>query len=48
MRALKRLGGIVEPNTRDKARKAGFFALELEGESVGLAPSPVGFDPKVW
>jgi len=40
--------GIVEPNTREKAHKAGFFVLELQGESVGLAPPPAGFEPKVW
>jgi len=40
--------GIIEPNTREKAHNAGFFVLELKGESVGLAPLPEGFEPKVW
>ena len=39
---------IVEPNTREKAHNAGFFVLEMQGESVGLATPPAGFEPRVW
>ena len=41
-------GGIIRPNVRDYAHSAGFFVLELKGESVALVPSPEGFSPKIW
>jgi hypothetical protein len=30
------------------AQEAGFYVLELTGESVHLAPPPEGFKPKIW
>jgi predicted AAA+ superfamily ATPase len=41
-------GGVVPPDIRDQAYKAGFFVLELTGDSVALAPQPEGFTPKTW
>ena len=41
-------GGAVDPDVKDYAHKAGFFALELKGESVALIPLPDGFSPKIW
>ena len=41
-------GGIVPPDVKDSAYKAGFFVIELQGESVALAPPPDGFSPKIW
>ena len=41
-------GGVVSPDVRDKAHEAGFFVLELKGESVDLLPPPDGFVPSEW
>ncbi|MDR0708080.1 MAG: hypothetical protein LBF60_09470 [Treponema sp.] len=41
-------GGVVDPDVRDYAYKAGFFVLELSGESVNLLKPPEGFVPKHW
>jgi hypothetical protein len=41
-------GGIVNPEIRDRAHQAGFFVLELTGESVHLAEPPAGFSPRQW
>jgi len=41
-------GGAVNPDVQNYAYKAGFFILELQGESVALVPPPEGFTPKVW
>ena len=41
-------GGVVEPDVHKLAYKAGFFSLELTGESVALVPPPEGFTPKIW
>ena len=41
-------GGAVDPDVRNYAYKAGFFLLELQGESVALVPPPEGFSPKTW
>jgi hypothetical protein len=41
-------GGVVPPDVREYAYGAGFFVLELRGESVRLAPPPKGFLPKQW
>ena len=41
-------GGIVQPDARSLAHEAGFFVLELKGESVELVPSPDGFSPREW
>jgi hypothetical protein len=41
-------GGVVEPHIKDYAHKAGFFILELSGESVSLVSPPDNFSPKIW
>jgi hypothetical protein len=41
-------GGIIEAEARTHAFEAGFFVLELQGESVELIPPPEGFKPKEW
>ena len=41
-------GGVVDPDVKDYAYEAGFFVLELTGESVHLIPPPEGFEPKKW
>jgi septal ring factor EnvC (AmiA/AmiB activator) len=41
-------GGIVTPEARAAAHNAGFFVLELAGESVIRVPEPAGFKPKEW
>jgi hypothetical protein len=41
-------GATVEEDARDYAYSAGFFVLELTGDSVGLAERPAGFTPKEW
>ncbi|GMO36826.1 MAG: hypothetical protein Ta2B_16720 [Termitinemataceae bacterium] len=41
-------GGIVDPDVQDYAHKAGFFVLELTGESVQLAEPPTGFIARQW
>jgi len=41
-------GGAVEPEVQNYAHSAGFFILELRGESVALVPPPEGFSPKIW
>jgi hypothetical protein len=41
-------GGIVTPEGRTAAYEAGFFVLELTGESVARVPEPAGFKPKEW
>jgi uncharacterized FlaG/YvyC family protein len=39
-------GGIVTLEARAAAHEAGFFVLELAGESVVRVPEPAGFKPK--
>jgi hypothetical protein len=41
-------GGLVDPEVGDYAYRAGFYVLELSGESVRLAGPPEGFAPKKW
>ena len=41
-------GGVVTPDIREQAYNAGFFVLELTGESVTLLAPPEGFTPKIW
>ena len=41
-------GGVVNPDVRDYIHKAGFFVLELTGESVGLVKPSVEFTPREW
>jgi predicted AAA+ superfamily ATPase len=41
-------GGIVTPEGRAAAHDAGFFVLELTGDSVTRIPEPAGFKPKEW
>ena len=41
-------GGAVDPDVQAYAYEAGFFILELQGESVSLVPPPTGFNPKTW
>jgi hypothetical protein len=41
-------GGIVAGDVKNYAHKAGFFVLELRGESVSLIEPPKGFCPKAW
>jgi hypothetical protein len=39
-------GGIITPEAREAAYKAGFYVLELAGESIIRLPEPPGFKPK--
>jgi hypothetical protein len=41
-------GGAVDTDIQDYAHRAGFFVLELAGESVKLAHTPLGFTPREW
>jgi hypothetical protein len=41
-------GGVIDPDTKNYAYRAGFFVLGLSGESVRLVPPPEGFQPKTW
>jgi hypothetical protein len=41
-------GGTAEQEVKDYAHEAGFFVLELKGESVALVPPPEGFSPKTY
>jgi hypothetical protein len=41
-------GGVVTPECRAAAHEAGFFVLELAGESVTRVTEPAGFKPKIW
>ena len=41
-------GGVVDPDVQKYAHSAGFFVLELTGESVHLAKCPEGFTPRQW
>ncbi|MDR0550808.1 MAG: hypothetical protein LBG72_02185 [Spirochaetaceae bacterium] len=41
-------GGFVTKEARDAAFSAGFFVVELTGESAALCPPPAGFKPKEW
>ena len=41
-------GGVVPPDVCNYAHEAGFFVLELKGESVTLIAQPEGFTPKIW
>ncbi|GHV86865.1 hypothetical protein AGMMS50255_1610 [Spirochaetia bacterium] len=41
-------GGTVDPDILAYAHSAGFFVLELTGESVRLAKTPDGFNPRQW
>jgi hypothetical protein len=41
-------GGAVDQDVKDYALAAGFFMLELKGESVTLIPPPEGFEPKTY
>jgi hypothetical protein len=40
--------GELAPGTREYAHEAGFFVLELSGESVSLIQPPEGFQPREW
>ena len=41
--------GVVDsPEVYDYAHSAGFFVLELSGESVVLVDPPAGFSPREW
>ncbi|GHT65371.1 hypothetical protein FACS1894110_07100 [Spirochaetia bacterium] len=41
-------GGAVDPDIAAYAHSAGFFVLELTGESVSLVKTPDGFNPRQW
>ncbi|GHU16318.1 hypothetical protein FACS1894163_05470 [Spirochaetia bacterium] len=41
-------GGTVDPDIQAYAHSVGFFVLELAGESVHLAKTPDGFNPRQW
>ena len=41
-------GGVVTPEARDYIHSAGFFVLELTGESVSLVKPAVEFTPREW
>ncbi|MDR1986189.1 MAG: hypothetical protein LBP88_04350 [Treponema sp.] len=41
-------GGLVTGDLIRYAYEAGFYVLELSGESVHLVPPPVGFKPRRW
>jgi hypothetical protein len=41
-------GDVVDADVRDYAHKAGFYILELTGESVTLIKPPESFVAKEW
>ncbi|GHV26307.1 hypothetical protein AGMMS4952_06080 [Spirochaetia bacterium] len=41
-------GGTVDPDVQSYAHSVGLFVLELTGESVRLADTPVGFNVRQW
>ena len=41
-------GGLVSPEIARYAYDAGFYVLELTGETVSLVPPPAGFKPATW
>ncbi|MDR0663530.1 MAG: hypothetical protein LBF80_05580 [Spirochaetaceae bacterium] len=41
-------GGFVSADAASYAYEAGFYVLELTGESVHLIPPPLGFEPRAW
>jgi hypothetical protein len=41
-------GGVVDTDIVGYAYEAGFYVLELTGESVHLIPPPAGFKPRQW
>jgi hypothetical protein len=41
-------GGTVDPDVQAYAHSAGFFVLELTGESVRLTEAPQEFTPRQW
>ncbi|GHU74333.1 hypothetical protein FACS189450_15000 [Spirochaetia bacterium] len=41
-------GGTVDPDVQRYAQSAGFFVLELTGESVRLVETPKDFEPRQW
>jgi hypothetical protein len=41
-------GGLVEADIAQYAYEAGFYVLELTGETVNLIPPPAGFKPGTW
>jgi hypothetical protein len=41
-------GGLVSAETARYAYEAGFYVLELTGETVSLIPPPDGFKPGMW
>ncbi|GHV65477.1 hypothetical protein AGMMS49587_19780 [Spirochaetia bacterium] len=41
-------GGAVDPDVLGYAQSAGFFVLELTGESVRLVEPPKDFEPRQW
>ncbi|MDR2785658.1 MAG: hypothetical protein LBB83_07065 [Treponema sp.] len=41
-------GGVVNTDVMRCAYEAGFYVLELTGESVHLIPPPDGFEPRQW
>jgi hypothetical protein len=41
-------GGVVNPELMRSAYEAGFYVLELTGETVRLIPPPDGFKPRQW
>jgi hypothetical protein len=41
-------GGTVSSDIISYASRAGFYVLELTGESVRLIPPPEGFKPGIW
>ncbi|MDR0710160.1 MAG: hypothetical protein LBF77_08855, partial [Spirochaetaceae bacterium] len=41
-------GGVVNTDIMAYAYEAGFYVLELTGESVHLIPPPDGFKPRQW
>ena len=41
-------GGIFNPNAKDFAFEKGLYVLEVNADTVSLAPPPEGFVPKFW
>jgi hypothetical protein len=41
-------GGLVSAEAARYAYDAGFYVLELTGETVSLVPPPAGFKPETW
>ena len=41
-------GGVVNPDVMRYAYEAGFYVLELTGDTVSIIPQPEDFKPGTW